>query len=133
MIGATGKDDHAGMLLDNLKKVGVDISGIKKTDTNTGLAVIYVNREGENCIVVLAGANNIVNMEQIDEMQSYIENSDWVDGNTQRHDGVCYQKSGGNEEKNIFNPAPASESFSKELYNMIDIITPNKTELQKCR
>jgi len=134
MIGAVGKDDHGDLLVNNLLDVGVDTCGIKKADMNTGLAVIYVNKAGENCIVVLAGANDTVNKAQIDELHSYIEDSEWIILQMEipkKTVEYVIKKAASLNKKIILNPAPAPENFPDELFGMLEIITPNETELEK--
>ena len=53
--GAVGKD--GGMLLKTLDENGIDRAHVKVTDGATGHAIIQVDRQGGNCIIILAGAN----------------------------------------------------------------------------
>jgi len=57
MIGAVGGDIEGDLALDQLSAAGVDVSGIVRKQQPTGLAMITLNRAGENTIVVNAGAN----------------------------------------------------------------------------
>ena len=57
MIGAVGRDAFASLALANLKEAGVDLSGVHKTDSTTGIAFIGVDPSGENQIIVASGAN----------------------------------------------------------------------------
>ena len=58
MAGAVGTDGD--FLLEPLQKAGVDLSRVKRTDGVSGHAVIQVNDEGNNCIIILAGANGTI-------------------------------------------------------------------------
>jgi len=133
MIGSVGNDEHGACLLDSLKSVGVDVSGIKQVDCNTGLALIYVDNRSQNCIVVLQGANNYVDEEYIEELESYIKDAEWIiiqmeiPQKTVEH---VIRKGAELNKKILLNPAPAPESFPEELYKMIDIMTPNEIELE---
>ena len=53
MAGAVGTDGD--FLLEPLAAAGVDLSHVKRTDGVSGHAVIQVNEEGNNCIIILAG------------------------------------------------------------------------------
>ncbi|HHW49090.1 MAG TPA: ribokinase [Clostridiaceae bacterium] len=133
MIGAVGKDEHGVTLLDSLKSAGVDVSGVKQVDCNTGLAIIYVDNNSQNCIVVLQGANNYVDEEYIDELESYIKDTEWIILQMeipQKTVEYVIRKGAELNKKILLNPAPAPESFPEELYKMIDIITPNEVELE---
>ncbi|MFZ6773918.1 ribokinase [Undibacterium sp. SXout7W] len=58
LFGVVGQDAFAEPALASLSNIGVDITGITSTASQrTGLAVITVNENGDNSIVVSAGAN----------------------------------------------------------------------------
>lgn len=57
MVGCVGPDPAGARLLAALAAEGVDGSGVRVADTATGLAVVTVERTGENAITVAAGAN----------------------------------------------------------------------------
>jgi ribokinase len=59
-VSAVGKDAFAGLALELLKADGVDLSALKVVDQPTGIAMIFVDAAGENCIAVLPGANGTV-------------------------------------------------------------------------
>ena len=64
--GCVGAAD-GGMLLDMLRSSGVDISLVRQLSCPSGHAIIQVNGEGQNCILLYGGANQQVSAEQIDE------------------------------------------------------------------
>lgn len=57
MIGAVGADEVAKVPVTALKALGVDCSGMQTSDKATGMAMIMVDKTGENSIVVASGAN----------------------------------------------------------------------------
>ena len=58
LVGVVGRDDHGEMLLQDLRRTDVDVSHVRTTDrAGTGLAMICVDQQGENTIVVSPGAN----------------------------------------------------------------------------
>jgi len=57
MIGATGDDAFARELVEALTGAGVDSAGIRRLAGPSGIAVITVDDNGENTIVVAPGAN----------------------------------------------------------------------------
>ena len=59
-ISAVGADAFADLALELLKADGVDLSALKVVDGPTGIAMIFVDAAGENCIAVLPGANGMV-------------------------------------------------------------------------
>ncbi len=53
-VGRVGVDDFA---LESLRAEGVDVTGVARDDGPSGVALILVDRDGENVIVVAPGAN----------------------------------------------------------------------------
>lgn len=53
-VGQIGRDD---LVLRSLEREGVDVSGVIRDEGETGVALILVDAEGENVIVVAPGAN----------------------------------------------------------------------------
>ncbi|WP_075725424.1 ribokinase [Corynebacterium aquilae] len=56
-VGAYGNDSYQDIALEHLRHSGVDLGGTKQVDSATGFAAIQVSDDGENSIVVFAGAN----------------------------------------------------------------------------
>jgi ribokinase len=66
MIGCTGDDEFGRTLRSALRAEGVDDSGVRTVpDVPTGIAMITVDRVGENMITVAAGANHEVSADDI--------------------------------------------------------------------
>lgn len=57
MIAAAGSDSFAGEALKLLRADGVDLSEVRTVPGATGIAMIFVDTEGENVIAILPGAN----------------------------------------------------------------------------
>ena len=57
MVGAVGTDEYAATALSELARAGVDLTEVRHVDGPTGLAVITLAEDGENSVVVIAGAN----------------------------------------------------------------------------
>src|SRR5437868_2873271 len=53
-VGRIGADD---LVLRSLEREGVDTSGVRRDEGESGVALILVDAEGENVIVVAPGAN----------------------------------------------------------------------------
>lgn len=56
-VGALGRDDAAELLLESLRGAGVATEAVGRVDGPSGTALITVTPDGENSIVVAAGAN----------------------------------------------------------------------------
>jgi ribokinase len=57
LIACVGRDGFADEALTGLEEAGVSLAGLKRVDGETGVAVIVVDADGENQIVVAPGAN----------------------------------------------------------------------------
>jgi len=57
LVGAVGDDEFGSQALDELRLEGVDVSGVALVDAPTGVALITVDKAGENQIAVASGAN----------------------------------------------------------------------------
>jgi ribokinase len=66
LLGAVGSDSHAELLLASLRLAGVDVSLVRRSDRPTGIAFITVTADGENSIIVSAGANAALSTEDVD-------------------------------------------------------------------
>ncbi|MER7607685.1 ribokinase [Nocardioides sp. NPDC127503] len=65
MVGAVGSDADGGWAVETIRAAGVDVAGIRITDSPTGTALIAVDAAGENQIVVCSGANASVGADGI--------------------------------------------------------------------
>ena len=63
--GAVGQD--GAMLLEALDKNGIDRSCVRVTEGATGHAIIQLDRHGQNCIIILAGANGEITEADVDK------------------------------------------------------------------
>jgi ribokinase len=65
MIGAVGNDMDGTFALEVLSAAGVDVTGVIRHERPTGVAMITVDRIGENTIVVNPGANHSLRADEI--------------------------------------------------------------------
>ena len=131
MLGAVGNDSYADLMLDGLKKDGIDTSAIEHFDTSTGVAVIVVCN-GDNSIIINAGANACVTPEYIDRHTDAIEWADFVimqyeiPQETVLHTAKLAKKLG---KTVVINPAPMTTTPAELLENC-DLFVPNETEAE---
>jgi ribokinase len=69
MIGHLGDDDFGRFARDTLQAAGVDCSGVRPSSKGTGIAVIGIDRTGENQIIVASGANLDTRASQVDDAE----------------------------------------------------------------
>ncbi|MGO2557868.1 ribokinase [Brachybacterium sp.] len=75
MIGAVGTDTQAEAGLSGLRAAGVGLAGVREAEGPTGLAIVTVAEDGENSIVVIAGANDTVDAAQVREAREVLEHA----------------------------------------------------------
>lgn len=133
MLGIVGQDSYAEHLRKSLCSAGVDTSRlIQRQDSSTGLAMIAVNQEGDNSIIVVSGANATLMPEDIEQNRDLLESCEIVMFQLEIPlETVCYgAKLAKQLGKTVFlDPAPVPEKFPEELYRYIDYMKPNETEL----
>jgi ribokinase len=135
MFGKVGLDQFSVPLVENLISAGINTKGIKRDkEAQTGLAFINVNAEGDNNIVVVPGANGGYLETDLEEQRDLFDLCDIIllqleiPLPTVFHAVKLAFKAG---RQIIFNPAPAPEGLTPEILRQIDIITPNKNELER--
>lgn len=134
MIGRVGSDAFGLTLRNSLAKAGVDVEAVLPTeDTPTGVAMIVVNRRGENAIVVAPGANASVSPDDLYCRTDLFERAEIVMlqlelplPTVRAAIGLARQHGA----KVILDPAPVPRSFPDELYD-VDLLTPNTTEAEQ--
>lgn len=133
MLGVVGNDDAGETLIGNLRDAGADVSRIgMRSDVHSGTAIIAVNNEGNNSIIVIPGSNNLCDVDYIRENEDVLEAADYVliqmeiPMKTLEYVVTRASTSG---KTVILNPAPA-QKLSDEILAMTDFITPNETELE---
>lgn len=131
MISKVGQDAYGLEIVNNLEKENINVNSIFKDDVKpTGTAIITVNNEGNNSIIVVPGANMTLNLKEIDKCKEIIGNSDIIVAQFETPIEVTMEAFKFAKEKGvitILNPAPAKE-IPTELLKYTDIIVPNETE-----
>ncbi len=128
-VGAAGRDAYGDAAIGALRDEGIDVSGIRRTGTPTGAAIIAVGPRGENQIVVAPGANADVDVAQLTDellhgatvlLTGFEVPPLVVLGAAKRGTDAGLQV--------IVNPAPA-RPLPGELLALDLILTPNEHEL----
>jgi ribokinase len=131
MVGRVGGDDFGRALRENLRAADVDDRCVStENSAGTGIAIIEVDNEGQNTIVVAPGANALVTRADIDAARSIIASSQAVIAQLEIPlDTVEYALSTARAAHvlTILNPAPA-QALSTELLSLVDLLVPNESE-----
>jgi ribokinase len=131
MIGKVGLDSNGDFLVSKLTLDGINTDYVfKDNKETTGTAIINVNSEGNNSIVVVAGANMSIHIDEIKQSYSIIKDCDVIIAQFETPSEITleafnYAKSQG--VITILNPAPAKK-IDESLLRCTDIIIPNETE-----
>jgi len=128
LFGAIGNDAFAPAATALLVSGGVDIQGVAKVDAPTGCATILVDDLGENCIVVVAGANAMADPRTVPDAaltaQTVLVLQQEVDGAANTALIARTRRAGA---RIILNAAPA-HPISRELLRAIDMLVVNESE-----
>lgn len=131
MLGMLGSDAFADSLRNNLKKHNVDAKYVfSSTKAPTGTALIMVNQNGDNSIVVIPGANYELSEDLIEE--KYFEAVDFVLAQFEVPKQTilkAFKIAQSMGVKTILNPAPASK-INDEMLKVCDMLVPNETEFE---
>jgi ribokinase len=129
MLGRVGKDNFGDLLLENLKSNKVDSQLVRRADSSTGTAIIVVDSDGQNSIVLSEGANGKVNDANVSTasfpdyklllLQLEIPIQTVLSAAQRAHESGLHV---------ILNPAPA-RALPNELISLSDFLVPNETEL----
>jgi ribokinase len=134
IIGCVGDDVFGGTLLDSLQSNGVNTSSVRAVDnTASGVALITVAENGENTIVLAAGANATLGDAELNALRKVLANAEassvlllqleidlkLVETAAQmaRDAGITV----------ILDPAPA-QPVPKGLIEAVTLLTPNESE-----
>ena len=132
MVTKLGEDIFGKDTLKNFESQGIDPATIFFTkDASSGVAAISVDSDGQNTIIIVGGANELLSPEDVNAARSVIESAQVLICQLEiplettlaalrmaRSAGVT----------TIFNPAPARPDLPDEAYTLSDIFCPNETE-----
>lgn len=134
MVTKVGEDVFGGGTKENLAKYGIDTRHVLTTnEAFSGVAPITVIPEGQNQIVIVSGANNLLTSTEIESARSDIAESAYLVCQLEIDLSLTLKALKIAREvgtPTILNPAPAVESLPNEIYNLTDIFCPNETETQ---
>jgi ribokinase len=131
MIGRVGYDVFADHLKASLAAAGVDVSAVHATRSQpTGVALIWVDRQGQNSIVVASGANHALAAADVEAMRKVFRGASVALFQLETPlDTVAAALGLAREEgaRTILDPAPA-QPLPGGLLARVDILTPNESE-----
>lgn len=134
VVTKLGQDVFGENTLQNFKKQGIDTRHVYFTDKAfSGVAPIAVDPEGHNAIIIVTGANDLLDEAEIEAARPAIASAQILVCQLEipleitlaamrvaRQEAVT----------TIFNPAPARAELPEELYRLSDIFSPNESETE---
>ncbi len=131
-LACVGDDINGHKLIDNLNKYNVDTSNVKfSKDKPTGTAIISIDKNGDNQIIVVQGANLDCDKQYIESKESLFKEAEYILLQLEiPFDAVekAIELAAKYNKQVILNPAPASSKLNKDLYKYITYMTPNEKE-----
>lgn len=130
LVTKVGNDIFGKKTIEGLKKDNINTDYIFVDDeAPSGTALIILNEEGENCIVVAPGANANLSPTNIEKVNGISDAEIILMQLEIPMETIAFvaKKAKLNNQKVIINPAPA-QKLDDELLNGLFLITPNETE-----
>ncbi len=131
MIGCVGQDGFGDELRANAAKDGIDIQHIAVNEKEaTGIALITVDAEGQNTIVVASGANLALTPTSLRAAQQAFADADVLVTQLESPLETVSEALAVAVEHNlkvVLNPAPA-QPLSADILSKVDYLIPNERE-----
>ena len=133
MIGRVGSDDFGQQILQNLRAESVNTDKVSKdSETGTGIALITVDAQSQNTIVVSSGANMNCGKPEIGHLESLLGSVDCLVLQNEVPYEVNLQAARLARENKIpvvWDPAPFVTG-TQELIKHVDFLTQNQNEAE---
>jgi ribokinase len=132
MIGCVGDDAYGQQLRSALLVEGVDCQGVTAiAGESTGVALIVVDDNSQNAIVIVAGGNGHVSADVVDGFDALLSQAEVIICQLEvpmATVGHVLKRGHALGKTVILNPAPASGPLPAEWYAWIDYLIPNESE-----
>nr|XP_033795219.1 ribokinase isoform X2 [Geotrypetes seraphini] len=134
-LGAkVGKDSFGNDYVENFIKNSVSTDFVGQTgDAATGVASIMVNNEGQNAIIIVAGANLLLDSEDLKKAAGSISQAKVMVCQLEITPAVSLEAlkiAHTSGVKTIFNPAPAISDLDPQFYIYSDVFCCNESEAE---
>lgn len=125
--GAVGPDGQE--FEEIFSEYGVDTSYLRHSPKMCGHAAIQVEDSGQNCIMIVEGANEDISMEYVDEVLGHFEKGDvLILQNEIGHVGYMIEEAHKKGMKVAFNPSPMNEKIEACDLSHVDYLFINEGE-----
>ena len=133
-VGCVGADPFGAALRDDMVRAGIDVTYLREVaQASTGVALIGVDAQGQNAILVAPGANSLVCAADIEGAREVIAGADTVLLQLEiPMESVAYAVAlaASTSTRVILNPAPVrgTSPLTPELLGRVSVLTPNEHE-----
>lgn len=131
-VAAIGNDMFGDEAVSRYERYGIDTSFIVRKDTPSGIALVTVDRHGQNCISVALGANGELSPEDVMPALMDVAPGDIVllqleipMPTVEEIVRIAFEKGA----RIVLNPAPAAR-LDEDVLRRLYVITPNQTETE---
>jgi len=131
MVGCVGNDDYGVQLRDALLVEQIDCQAVSTVDDSSGVALIVVDDNSQNAIVIVAGANGAMTPAVIDRFDAVLRAADVIICQLEIPDatvGHALKRARALGKIVILNPAPASRALPADWFAAVDYLIPNESE-----
>ncbi|WP_116255302.1 ribokinase [Pseudomonas sp. OV221] len=131
MVGCVGSDDYGVQLRNALLAEQIDCQAVSTVDDSSGVALIVVDDNSQNAIVIVAGANGAMTPAVIDRFDAVLQAADVIICQLEIPDatvGHALKRARALGKVVILNPAPASRPLPADWFAAIDYLIPNESE-----
>ena len=131
MVGCVGNDDYGVQLRDALLAEQIDCQAVSTVEDSSGVALIVVDDNSQNAIVIVAGANGAMTPAVIDRFDAVLQAADVIICQLEIPDatvGHALKRARALGKIVILNPAPASRPLPADWFSAIDYLIPNESE-----
>ena len=132
MMTKVGDDAFADNTIANFQKVGIDTKYVQKVPgVSSGVAPIFVDKSGQNSILIIKGANQYLLAKDIDDAEEDLKNCQLIILQLEISLETVYYAIdfGKNTGIPLLNPAPATKELLIDKACQCDFFMPNETEL----
>jgi ribokinase len=131
MVGCVGNDDYGVQLRNALLAEQIDCQAVSTVNDSSGVALIVVDDNSQNAIVIVAGANGAMTPTVIDRFDAVLQAADVIICQLEIPDatvGHALKRARALGKIVILNPAPASRALPADWFAAIDYLIPNESE-----
>ena len=132
MVGRVGSDPYGDQLIASLQAAGVGTKYVRRDPThNSGIAVIFIDAQGENYVNAIYGANGCCDEQQVADVHETLKDAAVLLVQQEIPLDITLKAMTGARKSGvtvILNPAPMRSPLPGGLLTACDFLTPNAHE-----